>query len=93
MVSDVNNQTDFVPGRDQVFEEIIIEERGEQEDDDSLTIIGAGEITDGSVGQSAAEEESEEEEVAEIPVTMPRAAPTKDPFKQPGQCPIAWEAL
>ena len=76
LVSNINNLTDFVPGRVQVFEDIITKEQGgqEQEDNNLLTIIGAGEITDASGLSATEEEESEEEErsVAEIlPVTMP----------------------
>lgn len=104
-MSDAPDQNGFVAGRDQAFEDIIIEERQEKEkdtanDNDSLTITSAGHEESSVIGEAEEIEEEEEEEEPPAPkqtfVIMPPNAKLnsiKEPSKHPNQCAVSWEAL
>ena len=87
---------DFILGRDQALEDIIRQERKEEDNSNcnSLAIVEAGILID-----SESEEEEEEEETpvkkkeAAMPPSKSRLPIVKVPFKQPGQCKVSWEEL
>ena len=86
----VNPPEGFAPGLDAEYEQAVEEDR-ELGDEDSLTICGAGSDEDSVIEVGSSQEEAEEEEEEEE-VQM-ASAPSKDPFKQSGQCPVSWDAL
>ena len=81
----VSPPKDFVPGLNAECKQAVEEDR-ELGDKDSLTICGAG--SDESVNIKSLELEAEEVKEPQM-IT----APSKDPFKQSGQCPVSWDAL
>lgn len=83
--------SDFVPGQDKLYEEIIEDEREEAKDSDSLTIVLAGEQSESEDKQ--VEEEEIEEEIQVIMPPRAKFASSKEPNKQPGQCEVSWELL
>ena len=105
LLSDVplEDQGDFVAGRDQIFEEIVKETRKEEDsnsDGDSLTVVEAGietednSITDGRVDKEEQEAwPTEEQDTFEIDSMPARIPPSKEPGKTAGQCEVSWEVL
>ena len=97
LLSDVPHEqlTDFVPGRDKIFEEIINDERQDEESDsDSLSFCGAGQEEDeASEDIKEIEEEQQSEEEQAIMPAKKRFPAHRIPFKQPGQCEVSWEML
>lgn len=96
----------FVPGRDQIFEDVVTGEREEKTaeeeslgDDDSLTVVGAGhqeEIEIESDSESEPEPEPKKEQAKEKHPTMPakkKFPALAAPFRQTGQCDMSWELL
>ena len=102
ILSDVpQHRSEFIPGRDQLLEDLIISERKEEEEDecDSLTVVEAG-IVDIVDTEDEEEEEEEEEQLPPTPQAWTKMPPSKTklpvvkvPFKQPGQCEVSWEML
>ena len=90
LLSDVpqEQQTEFVPGRDKLFEKIIEGEREDSDESDALSVVEAGHDT---------ESESEKEEDPPTPVLIMPPKRMKfqalAPNKQSGQCEVSWEAL
>ena len=81
-------ETNFVPGTDQLYDNIIQGEREEEDDNDnndSLSFISAGH-------QSEPEKEEEEEERVTMAPSK-KFASSREPNKQPGQCEVSWELL